>query len=119
VHLLSPLVNTATTLTAPLPNELVYIDVMNNSLTGPLPDFSEAPGLTLADFSDNQLTGGLPPSFGAAASNLVYLDVSLNELGGDINPGTLWERLPQLQYCFLQENALEGELLITENEPAV
>jgi hypothetical protein len=104
---------------APLPNELVYIDVMNNSLTGPLPDFSEAPGLTLADFSDNQLTGGLPPSFGAAASNLVYLDVSQNELGGDINPGTLWERLPQLQYCFLQENALEGELLITENEPAV
>lgn len=96
------------TIASPLPNELVYIDVMNNSLTGPLPDFSETPELTLADFSDNMLTGFLPPSFGAAASNMVYLDLSQNKLSGDINPGTLWERLPQLQYCFLQENALEG-----------
>lgn len=99
--------------TAPLPQNLVYLDVMNNSLTGPIPDVSEVPQLTLIDLSQNKLDGNMPASFGAAADSLVYMDMSQNKLGGNINPGTLWERVPQLQYLFMQQNSLEGKQLST------
>jgi hypothetical protein len=73
-----------------------------------VPDFSGAQNLTLIDFSQNQLTGSLPSSFGAAGDRVVYMDMSRNRLGGDINAGAAWDRLPSLQYLFLQGNELTG-----------
>lgn len=73
-----------------------------------MPDFSEAKDLTLLDMAQNQLTGQLPASFGAAGDKLVYMDLSRNKLSGDINAGTTWETMPALQYLFLQANELEG-----------
>lgn len=95
-------------LAAPLPASLVYLDVDNNTLTGPVPDFSQSPQLTLLDLSRNQLTGSVPSSFGAASQNLVYADMSVNTLGGNLNEGNQWEKLPQIQYLLLAENNLEG-----------
>jgi hypothetical protein len=94
---------------APLPKSLIYFDVSNNSLLGPLPDFSGSTNLTLIDVSQNQLTGELPSSFGAAGDKVVYMDLSRNRIGGDIGQGAAWDRLPSLQYLFLQGNELEGE----------
>lgn len=94
---------------APLPASLVYLDVSNNSLTGPVPDFSDAAQLTLLDVSSNQLTGDIPASFGAAGDSVVYVDFSRNLLGGDINDGSQWEELPRVQYLFMSENNLQGE----------
>lgn len=94
---------------APLPPSLVYFDVENNTLTGPIPDFSQSPDLTLMDLSDNQLTGNLPASFGAAGESLVYLDMSKNVLYGNINEGAQWENLPTMKYLSLAENNLDGE----------
>lgn len=92
-----------------MPASLVYFDANNNTLTGPIPDFSNASQLTLLDLSTNQLTGSIPSSFGAAGNSLVYLDLSRNVLGGNINDGSQWEELPQLQYLLMSENNLEGK----------
>lgn len=88
---------------------MIYFDVSNNSLIGPVPDFAAAENLTLLDLGRNQLTGELPASFGAAGDRIVYMDMSRNRIGGDINQGGAWDRVPSLQYLFLQDNELEGE----------
>lgn len=72
---------------------------------------SSSKDLTLLDVSRNQLTGQLPGSFGAAGDKLVYIDLSRNALSGEVSRGTTWERLPALQYLFLQDNNLEGEFM--------
>lgn len=37
------------------------------------------------------------------------MDLSKNRIGGNINAGNAWDRLPSLQYLFLQGNELTGE----------
>eukprot|EP00879_Flechtneria_rotunda_P020521 GHRR01021592.1.p1 GENE.GHRR01021592.1~~GHRR01021592.1.p1 ORF type:complete len:536 (+),score=117.26 GHRR01021592.1:712-2319(+) len=96
---------------SPLPAGLVYFDVENNSLTGPLPDFTQAADLVLLDVSGNQLTQALPESLGAAGYNLQYFDLSGNRLSGNINAGDVWDRLPGLRYCMLNDNGFEGKTL--------
>eukprot|EP00879_Flechtneria_rotunda_P024545 GHRR01026024.1.p1 GENE.GHRR01026024.1~~GHRR01026024.1.p1 ORF type:complete len:159 (-),score=46.92 GHRR01026024.1:876-1352(-) len=96
---------------APLPAGLVYFDVENNSLTGPLPDFTQAADLVLLDVSGNQLTQALPESLGAAGYNLQYFDLGGNRLSGNINAGDVWDRLPGLRYCMLNDNGFEGKTL--------
>lgn len=93
----------------PLPAGLIYFDVMNNSLTGAIPDFAGSGGLTLLDVSLNRLTGELPSSLGPAGDTIAYIDVSNNSLSGPVAPGQVWDRTPQLQFLFAQGNKLEGE----------
>eukprot|EP00775_Hariotina_reticulata_P005586 gene5586-5825_t len=94
---------------SPLPRELIYFDLMNNSLTGAVPDFSECTDLTLVDLSQNELTGQLPVGLGGAGTSLAYLDVSNNSLDGNtLDMGTIWERAPALQFAFAQSNQFEG-----------
>jgi len=50
----------------PLPKQLIYFDLMNNSLTGNVPDFSACTELTLVDLSQNKLTGQLPTELSGA-----------------------------------------------------
>ncbi|XP_042049904.1 probable LRR receptor-like serine/threonine-protein kinase At1g67720 isoform X1 [Salvia splendens] len=67
---------------------LVELWLDNNSLSGPIPDFSGCPNLTIIHLEDNQLNGELPSSL-ADLSNLRELHVQNNVLAGKIPSGLL------------------------------
>ncbi|XP_057778995.1 probable LRR receptor-like serine/threonine-protein kinase At1g67720 [Salvia miltiorrhiza] len=67
---------------------LVQLWLDNNSLSGPIPDFSGCPNLKIIHLEDNQLNGELPPSL-ADLSNLRELYVQDNLLTGKIPSGLL------------------------------
>ncbi|KAK6146971.1 hypothetical protein DH2020_017883 [Rehmannia glutinosa] len=67
---------------------LVELWLDNNSLSGPIPDFSGCPDLRRIHIENNQLTGDLPSSL-ADLSNLRELCVQNNKLSGRVPSGLL------------------------------
>lgn len=67
---------------------LVELWLDNNSLSGPIPDFSGCPNLKIIHLEDNRLNGDLPPSL-ADLSNLREMYVQDNLLTGKIPSGLL------------------------------
>ncbi|KAK6140339.1 hypothetical protein DH2020_025934 [Rehmannia glutinosa] len=67
---------------------LVELWLDNNSLSGPIPDFSGCPALRRIHIENNQLTGDLPSSL-ADLSNLRELYVQNNKLSGRVPSGLL------------------------------
>ncbi|KAH6825677.1 Leucine-rich repeat protein kinase family protein [Perilla frutescens var. hirtella] len=63
---------------------LVELWLDNNSLSGPIPDFSGCPNMKIIHLEDNRLNGELPPSL-ADLSNLRELYVQDNLLTGKIS----------------------------------
>ncbi|CAA0830477.1 Leucine-rich repeat protein kinase family protein [Striga hermonthica] len=71
-------------------NGLVELWLDNNSLSGPIPDFSGCLNLRTIHLENNQLTGDLPSSLGDL-SNLRDLYVQNNKLSGNV-PSALLNR---------------------------
>ncbi|KAL3628557.1 hypothetical protein CASFOL_027603 [Castilleja foliolosa] len=75
---------------------LVELWLDNNSLSGPIPDFSGCPNLIRIHLENNQLTGDLPSSLGDL-SNLRELYVQNNRLSGKV-PSSLLNKDMSLNY---------------------
>ncbi len=95
---------------------VIRLTLPNNGLTGRIPSGVDrllgSTGVSLAlekvDFSGNQLSGEIPPSFVNLAPNLETLNFSRNQLSGPI-PAELG-RLSRLKELDLDYNSLSGNL---------
>ncbi|KAL6507949.1 hypothetical protein OROGR_024144 [Orobanche gracilis] len=89
-------------LTGKIPVDLTKLDGLvelwldNNSLSGPIPDFSGCPSLKKIHLENNQLSGDLPSSLGDM-SNLRELYVQNNRLSGRV-PSALLNKDMSLNY---------------------
>ncbi|XP_028957126.2 receptor-like protein 7 [Malus domestica] len=89
--------------------QLVYLDLSMNKFNGSVPSFSMAKNLTLIDVSYNQLTGQINSSLWENLTSLVNLDLRRNLLNGTIPPSVF--SLPTLQKLQLSNNEFSGQLL--------
>ncbi|XP_050142662.1 receptor-like protein 7 isoform X1 [Malus sylvestris] len=89
--------------------KLVYLDLSMNKFNGSVPSFSMAKNLTLIDVSYNQLTGQINSSRWEDLTSLVNLDLRHNLLNGTIPPSVF--SLPMLQKLQLSNNEFSGQLL--------
>ncbi|XP_068318047.1 receptor-like protein 7 [Pyrus communis] len=88
--------------------QLVYLDLSANKFNGSVPSFSMAKNLTLLDLSYNQLTGQINSSRWEKLTSLVNLDLRHNLLNGTIPPSVF--SLPMLQKLQLSDNEFSGKL---------
>ncbi|XP_068318931.1 receptor-like protein 6 [Pyrus communis] len=88
--------------------QLVYLDLSANNFNGSVPSFSMAKNLTLLDLSYNQLTGQINSSRWENLTSLVNLDLRHNLLNGTIPPSVF--SLPMLQMLQLSDNEFSGKL---------
>ncbi|KAM2625427.1 hypothetical protein TB1_032295 [Malus domestica] len=88
--------------------QLVYLDLSANKFNGSVPSFSMAKNLTLLDLSYNQLTGQINSSRWENLTSLVNLDLRHNLLNGTIPPSVF--SLPMLQKLQLSNNEFSGKL---------
>ncbi|XP_048433256.1 receptor-like protein 11 [Pyrus x bretschneideri] len=88
--------------------QLVYLDLSANNFNGSVPSFSMAKNLTLLDLSYNQLTGQINSSRWENLTSLVNLDLRHNLLNGTIPPSVF--SLPMLQKLHLSDNEFSGKL---------
>ncbi|RXI01477.1 hypothetical protein DVH24_014826 [Malus domestica] len=88
--------------------QLVYLDLTMNKFNGPVPSFGMAQNLTLIDVSYNQLTGQINSSHWENLTSLVNLDLRHNLLNGTIPPSVF--SLPMLQKLQLSNNEFSGKL---------
>ncbi|KAB2621898.1 receptor-like protein 12 [Pyrus ussuriensis x Pyrus communis] len=88
--------------------QLVYLDLSMNKFNGSVPSFSMAKNLTLLDLSYNQLTGQINSSRWENLTSLVNLDLRHNLLDGTIPPSVF--SLPMLQMLQLSDNEFSGKL---------
>jgi hypothetical protein len=96
---------------------LVWVQLSNNGLTGPLPkSWGTMTRLQQVNAYDNQLTGTLPESW-AGAESLAYLGVGSNRLRGPLPDS--WGRLKGLKVCDLYQNDLSGTLPASWGDLAV
>ncbi|KAI3460647.1 hypothetical protein Pfo_017310 [Paulownia fortunei] len=88
--------------------ELMYLELDNNSLTGPIPyELGMCKRLALLNLAQNILTGPLPPVLGNL-TNLQVLNLQLNNFVGEIPPQiTLLNRLQKLN---ISRNSLNGSI---------
>ncbi|KAI3800025.1 hypothetical protein L1987_35332 [Smallanthus sonchifolius] len=86
------------------------LDVSRNSLTGFLPTWVFQLGLQAVLFSDNKLTGSInvavTSSIDASHQNLQFLDISHNELSGEI-PSDIG-KFSSLRFLNMSKNSLTG-----------
>ncbi|KAL6312481.1 hypothetical protein AAG906_012072 [Vitis piasezkii] len=98
---------------SPLPN-LTYLSLSSNQLTGKLPEWlGELEELVELRMDDNNLQGRIPASLGTLQhlteifgqlSELVYLDVSFNNLIGILSEEK-FSKLTKLKYLLLSSNS--------------
>lgn len=87
--------------------QLQYLFVNNNSLTGIIPDaLSNCSSLLSMDFSLNLLVGAFPPKIGFPPS-LIYINFESNQLDGSI-PNEIGQ-LQNLESLVLGDNRLSGQ----------
>ncbi|GMY17872.1 leucine-rich repeat receptor-like serine/threonine-protein kinase BAM3 [Fagus crenata] len=100
-------------LTGPIPSKisqnLVRLRLGSNFLNGTIPSatFGNLNNLVYLELENNTLTGSVPPDLGSC-KNLSLLSLSGNQLSGTL-PGKLGD-LGQLQVMKLQSNNLVGEI---------
>jgi Leucine-rich repeat (LRR) protein len=89
-------------------SQITYLDLSNNSFSGPLPvDFAEAmPNLITLYLAMNSFTGHVPYSLCDLAV-LQKLDLSENSLSGDIP--SCWKKTSNLRVINFRDNYLSGE----------
>ena len=104
-------------LTGSIPNEISELSQLSNlnlyynDFSGDLPEFFEYMiNLNHIDLSGNQFTGSLENAIIQNADSLAYLNLSFNQLTGEI-PSTIGE-LDELKYLFLNNNSISGSLPI-------
>jgi hypothetical protein len=89
---------------------LKHIDLGSNRVEGTIPTrIDELTKLDHFDWSNNQLKGPLPTTM---PSTMTYLYLNSNVLNGTI-PSSWGERMPTLQYLYLEHNKLTGPLSTT------
>ncbi|KAK4433642.1 Leucine-rich repeat receptor-like tyrosine-protein kinase PXC3 [Sesamum alatum] len=88
--------------------ELMYLELDNNSLTGPVPsELGMCKRLALLNLAQNGLTGLLPPELGNL-TNLQVLNLQFNKFVGEIPPQiTMLNRLQKLN---ISRNSLNGSI---------
>ncbi|KAJ0732603.1 putative protein kinase RLK-Pelle-LRR-VII-1 family [Helianthus annuus] len=88
------------------------LDVSRNSLTGFLPTWLFQLGLQTVIFSENKLTGSINGAFTSSVNishqNLLVVDVSHNELSGEI-PSDIG-KFSSLRFLNMSKNSLTGEI---------
>ncbi|KAL7182038.1 hypothetical protein ACSBR1_040871 [Camellia fascicularis] len=87
----------------PLPSHVYSLDLFNNLLSGPI----TAKSITVIDFSNNQLSGKIPPCLGQL-DQLSVLDLTNNSLYGEV-PSSLGS-LQSLTSLHLRNNKFHGKL---------
>ncbi|KAH7865667.1 hypothetical protein Vadar_009569 [Vaccinium darrowii] len=85
---------------------LQILDLLDNRLTGPLPDFTRFSMLTELYLDNNWLSGSFPQNFGNLPS-LVHLSLSGNQITGSIPDLSVF---PSLEYLHLENNQLNGTI---------
>ncbi|CAL5354722.1 hypothetical protein CsSME_00043096 [Camellia sinensis var. sinensis] len=93
----------------PLPSHVYFLDLSNNSLSGPITvsDDTAMMSLTFLVLSNNHLTGVIPVSL-CSAKQISLIDFSNNQLSGKIPP--CLGQLDQLSVLDLTNNSLYGEI---------
>ncbi|GFP78939.1 probable LRR receptor-like serine/threonine-protein kinase at4g37250 [Phtheirospermum japonicum] len=84
---------------------LTSVSLNNNHFLGPIPDGFDS--VRALDLSSNLMGGPLPPDFGGG--NIVYLNVSLNRLTGEISP-EFAAKIPRNATIDISHNNLTGPI---------
>ncbi|KAJ0586882.1 putative leucine-rich repeat-containing, plant-type, leucine-rich repeat domain superfamily [Helianthus annuus] len=90
-------------------SSLLYLNMSNNHIRGPL-TFSGIPAtLTVIDISSNGFGGSLHPFLCSnGVTSMLFLNLGNNNLSGDIPE--CWEKWPRLEVLNLENNSLSGEI---------
>ncbi|KAJ6865611.1 hypothetical protein NC651_036012 [Populus alba x Populus x berolinensis] len=94
-------------------SKLAKLSLRNCSLQGSIPGLSSIQNLLYLDLSKNELSGPLPPTL---SDNITTIDLSYNHLNGSIPRS--FSNLPSLQRLDLRNNSLSsilGEVNLPEN----
>ncbi|XP_072972988.1 receptor-like protein EIX2 [Typha angustifolia] len=90
----------------PLPNA-IYLDLSNNSISAPLPEFLPTSTLDYLSLSNNLINGSIP-SFICELASLGSLDLSGNNLSGEIPQ--CWQQGSGLKIIDFSNNNITGEI---------
>ncbi|KAL7252588.1 hypothetical protein ACSBR1_007201 [Camellia fascicularis] len=86
---------------------LQFLEIVDNRLCGPLPDFTKFSLLRELYLEYNQLNGSLPETFGQQLPSLVSLDLSGNQITGSLPDLSV---IPSLEILRLGNNRLNGTI---------
>ncbi|KAM0066248.1 putative non-specific serine/threonine protein kinase [Helianthus debilis subsp. tardiflorus] len=105
-----------TSISSPMPEsfvrsfpDLIYLNMSNNHIRGPL-TFSSIPAtLEFIDISSNGFWGSLHPFLcSSGVTSTPFLNLGNNHLSGDVPE--CWEKWPELGVLNLENNSLSGEI---------
>ncbi|XP_031276224.1 receptor-like protein 9DC3 [Pistacia vera] len=92
------------TLDFPQTNLKVLFHINNNKLTGPIEEFQQPGSMTSVSLMNNQIQGSIPNSM-FELLNLIYLNLSFNNLSGIVKPEML-SKLKNITTIDLSHNTL-------------